>query len=41
MALEPDDLIFTGTPTGCWLNFMGDHIQVSIKGELLLGFKID
>jgi len=39
--LEPDDLIFTGTPAlGSGLNVKGDHLQASIEGELLLDFKI-
>ncbi len=41
MTLEPDDIIFTGTPAlGTGLNFKGDHIQASIEGELLLDFKL-
>lgn len=41
MTLEPDDIIFTGTPAlGAGLNFKGDHLQGSIQGELLLDFKL-
>ncbi|GGK32175.1 2-hydroxyhepta-2,4-diene-1,7-dioate isomerase [Yeosuana aromativorans] len=41
MTLEPGDLIFTGTPaSGTGLNSKGDHLQVSLEGELLLDFKI-
>tara|TARA_R110002096_G_scaffold12004_13_gene43687 strand:- start:5050 stop:5664 length:615 start_codon:yes stop_codon:yes gene_type:complete len=41
MTLEPDDIIFTGTPaTGTGLNIKGDHLQASIEGELLLDFKL-
>lgn len=41
MTLEPGDLIFTGTPaSGTGLNSIGDHLQASLEGELLLDFKI-
>ncbi|KAA5823600.1 fumarylacetoacetate hydrolase family protein [Algibacter amylolyticus] len=41
MTLEPGDLIFTGTPaSGAGQNFVGDHLQASIEGELLLDFKL-
>tara|TARA_R110002050_G_scaffold246413_3_gene384204 strand:- start:208 stop:822 length:615 start_codon:yes stop_codon:yes gene_type:complete len=41
MTLEPDDIIFTGTPaTGTGLNIKGDHLQASIEGKLLLDFKL-
>ena len=41
MTLEPDDLIFTGTPaSGAGLNIKGDHLQASLEGEVLLDFKI-
>ena len=41
MTLEPEDLIFTGTPaTGAGLNVKGDHLQAAIEGELLLDFKL-
>lgn len=41
MTLEPDDLIFTGTPaSGAGQNFKGDHLRASIEGELLLDFKL-
>ena len=41
MTLEPNDLIFTGTPTlGVGLNVKGDHLQASLEGELLLDFKL-
>lgn len=41
MTLEPNDLIFTGTPAlGVGLNVKGDHLQASIEGELLLDFKL-
>lgn len=41
LTLEPDDLIFTGTPAlGVGLNIKGDHLQASIEGELLLDFKL-
>ncbi len=41
MTLEPEDIIFTGTPSaGVGLNFKGDHLQASIEGELLLDFKL-
>ena len=41
MTLEPGDLIFTGTPAnGAGLNVVGDHLQASIEGDLLLDFKL-
>ncbi|WP_308992267.1 fumarylacetoacetate hydrolase family protein [Mariniflexile litorale] len=41
MTLEPDDLIFTGTPAvGAGEIFKGDHLQCFIEGELLLDFKM-
>ena len=41
MTLEPNDLIFTGTPAvGAGQIFKGDHLQASIEGELLLDFKM-
>ncbi len=41
MTLEAGDLIFTGTPaTGVGEIFIGDHLQASIEGELLLDFKM-
>jgi len=41
MTLEPGDLIFTGTPaSGTGEIHVGDHLQASIEGELLLDFKM-
>jgi len=41
MTLEPEDLIFTGTPaTGVGQIFKNDQIQASIEGEMLLDFKM-
>tara|TARA_R110001583_G_scaffold44818_4_gene141825 strand:- start:3053 stop:3667 length:615 start_codon:yes stop_codon:yes gene_type:complete len=41
MTLEPNDLIFTGTPaSGTGQIFKGDHLQASIEGDLLLDFKM-
>lgn len=41
MTLQPDDLIFTGTPAlGKGEIFKGDQLQCSINGELLLDFKM-
>lgn len=41
MTLEPDDLIFTGTPAhGTGNIFKGDHLQASIEGDLLLDFRM-
>ncbi|WP_299101534.1 fumarylacetoacetate hydrolase family protein [uncultured Winogradskyella sp.] len=41
MTLEEGDLIFTGTPAaGKGSNVIGDHLQASIEGELLLDFKL-
>lgn len=41
MTLEPGDLIFTGTPAiGAGQVFVGDQLQASLEGELLLDFKM-
>ena len=41
MTLEPGDLVFTGTPaSGTGEIHVGDHLQASIEGELLLDFKM-
>lgn len=41
MTLQPGDLIFTGTPaTGAGEIQVGDRLQLSIEGELLLDFKM-
>lgn len=41
MTLNPGDMIFTGTPAiGAGETFIGDHLQASIEGELLLDFKM-
>ncbi|MGC1204855.1 MAG: fumarylacetoacetate hydrolase family protein [Flavobacteriaceae bacterium] len=41
MTLEPNDIIFTGTPAlGAGINYKGDHLQASVDGELLLDFKL-
>lgn len=41
MTLEPGDLIFTGTPaSGTGQVHVGDHLQASLEGELLLDFKM-
>jgi len=41
MTLEPDDLIFTGTPaSGAGQNFKGDHLQAFIEEALMLDFKL-
>lgn len=41
MTLEPGDLIFTGTPaSGTGEVQVGDHLQASLEGELLLDFKM-
>lgn len=41
MTLEPGDLIFTGTPAkGTGQIHVGDHLQASVEGELLLDFKM-
>jgi 2-keto-4-pentenoate hydratase/2-oxohepta-3-ene-1,7-dioic acid hydratase in catechol pathway len=41
MTLQPGDLIFTGTPaTGAGEIQIGDRLQLSIEGELLLDFKM-
>jgi 2-keto-4-pentenoate hydratase/2-oxohepta-3-ene-1,7-dioic acid hydratase in catechol pathway len=41
MTLEPGDLIFTGTPAkGTGQIHIGDHLQASVEGELLLDFRM-
>ncbi|WP_339660284.1 fumarylacetoacetate hydrolase family protein [uncultured Polaribacter sp.] len=41
MTLQPGDLIFTGTPAnGAGEIHIGDQLQLSIEGELVLDFKM-
>jgi fumarylpyruvate hydrolase len=41
MTLQPGDLIFTGTPaTGAGEIQVGDRLQLSIEGDLMLDFKM-